>query len=202
MDGKNSQRKAMSAGKSGRVGSEVARLLSKANVDKNEFMRLRTKLGDNELVDQIQSAYMESYDMVEKRAKAFAQKILEKYGITNQPFSQLLVKAHKYANKYNLSDAEKTAFTRILEQELAGADRQAAPKVTTNMSKVLGDITIDTKGFGMKVSDADYRELQDILKMRDESKALHSQVILQSLSYDVASGSLLAVNSYLNLATT
>jgi hypothetical protein len=127
---------------------------------------------------------MESYDMVEKRAKAFAQKILEKYGITNQPFSQLLVKAHKYAAKYNLSDAEKAAFTRILEQEIAGADRPDAPKVTTNMSKVLGDITIDTKGFGMKVSDADYRELQDILRMRDESRPLHSQVILQSLSYN------------------
>jgi len=103
--------------------------------------------------------------------------------MTNQPFSQLLVKAHKYADKYELSPAEKTAFTRILEQELAGADRADVPKVTTNMSKVLGDITIDTKGFGMKVSDADYRELQDILKMREETKPLHSQVILQSLSY-------------------
>ena len=184
MDGKNTQRKSMAPGTSSRVDAEVARLLSKAVVDKQEFMRLRNKMDDASLVDQIQAAYMEKYEMVDRRAKAFAQKILEKYGMTNQPFSQLLIKAHKYADKYELSPAEKTAFTRILEQELAGADRPDVPKVTTNMSKVLGDITVDTKGFGMKVSDADYRELQDILKMREETKPLHSQVILQSLSYE------------------
>ena len=170
-------------GKASRVDDEVARLLSKKNVDREAFMRLRNKIGDNELVDQIQAAYMEKYENVERRAKAFARKILEKYGMTNQPFSQLLVKATKYAQKYELSDAEMGAFKRILEMELAGAGRGDMPKVTTNMSKVLGDITVDTKGFGMKVSDADYRHLQDILKMRDETKALHSQVVLQSLSY-------------------
>jgi hypothetical protein len=143
-------------------------------------------MDDNELVDQIQAAYVEKYSMVEKRARAFAKKILEKYGMTNQPYSQLVLKAHKYANKYELSDAEKTAFTRILQQELAGTTSAEIPTVTTNMSKVLGDISIDTKGFGMKVSDADYRELQDILKMREETKPLHSQVILQSLSYSNA----------------
>ena len=182
MDGRNSQRKV--SGKSSRVDAEVARLLSKPSVSKQEFMRLRNKMDDGALVDQIQTAYLEKYELVEKRAKAFARKILEKYGVTNQPFSQLVLKAHKYANKYNLSDAEKTAFTRILQQELAGADRPDVPKVTTNMSKVLGDITIDTQGFGMKVSDADYKELQEILRMRDETKPLHSQVILQSLSYN------------------
>lgn len=187
MDGKNSQRKPMSSGKSSRVDAEVARLLSKPTVDKNEFMRLRNKMDDNELVDQIQAAYVEKYTMVEKRARAFAQKILEKYGMTNQPYSQLIIKAHKYAAKYELSDAEKAAFTRILQQELAGAKSSEIPKVTTNMSKVLGDISIDTKGFGMKVNDADYRELQDILKMREETKPLHSQVILQSLSYEECS---------------
>ena len=180
---RSSNRKSVSSGKASRVDDEVARLLSKKNVDKEEFMRLRNRLGDNELVDQVQQAYMEKYENVEKRAKAFAKKILDKYGMTNQPFSQLFVKATKYAKKYELSDVEVAAFKRILEQELAGSERGALPKVTTNMSKVLGDVTIDTKGFGMKVDDADYRELQDIMQMRDETRALHSQVILQSLSY-------------------
>ena len=64
MDGKNTQRKPMSTGKSSRVDAEVSRLLSKATVDKQEFMRLRNKMDDNELVDQIQLAYMEKYQMV------------------------------------------------------------------------------------------------------------------------------------------
>ena len=184
MEGNISQRKPASAGKSSRVDDEVSRLLSKATVDKNEFMKIRNKMNDTDLVDKIQAMYMSKFENVERRAKAFAQKILEAHGMTNKPFSQLLLKAHEYADKYELTDAEKTAFTRILQQELAGADRPDVPKITTNMSKVLGDITVDTKGFGMKVSDADYRELQDILKMRDEDKSLHSQVILQSLSYE------------------
>ena len=183
MEGKNTQRNPMASG-SNRVDSEVARLLSKPSVDQHEFSRLRNKLGDNELVDQIQNAYLESYNNVERRAKAFAQKIFEKYGMTSHPYSQLLVKAHKYATKYELSPAEKTAFTRILEQELVGAKRPDVPRATTNMTKVLGEISINTTGSGMKVSDADYRELQDILKMKEDTKQLHSQVILQSMSYN------------------
>lgn len=170
-------------GKSSRVDEQVNRLLSKQKISSDEFNRLRSRLSDDELVDKIQQKYMESYEMVEKRAKAFVSKLMAKYGLTNQPFSSLISKAHKYANKYGLSDAEKVAFTRILEQELAGAKRPDVPQITTNMSKVLGNISLETKGFGMKVSDADYRELQDILKMQSEDKSLHSQVILQSLSY-------------------
>jgi hypothetical protein len=41
----------MPTGKFGCVGVEVVCLLSKVIVDKNEFMRLRNKLGDNEFVD-------------------------------------------------------------------------------------------------------------------------------------------------------
>lgn len=184
---RSSNRKSVSSGKASRVDDEVARLLSKKTVDKEEFMRLRNRLGDNELVDQVQQAYLEKYESVERRAKAFAKKILEKYGMTNQPFSQLFIKATKYAKKYELSDVEISAFKRILEQELAGNERSELPKVTTNMSKVLGDITIDTKGFGMKVDDADYRELQDIMQMKDESRATHAQVILQSLAFTAGS---------------
>lgn len=184
MDGNKSQRKPQSTGENAMVEKVIADFLSKPNIDKNAFKDLRNKIGDQALTDKIQSLYVEKYEMVEKRAKAFAQKILEKYGITNQPFSKLLLKAHRYADKYGLTDAEKIAFKRILEQELVGANTGDIPKVTTNMSKVLGDISIDTKGFGMKVSDADYRELQDILKMKEEIKTLQSQIILQSMSYN------------------
>jgi hypothetical protein len=177
------QRKAMSSGKSSRVDEEVARLLSKP-VAQDEFLRLRNKYAnDQELVDQVQAAYMESYANIEKRAKVFAQAIQEKYGLTNEPFSNLLLKALKYKQKYGLTDAEFEAFKRIYEQELVGAKRPDVPRVTTNVGKVLGDITLDTRGFGMKVSDADYRDLQEILKMYEDTRPIHSQVIVQSLSY-------------------
>lgn len=179
----NSNQRKPVGGKSNRVDEEVSRLLNK-RVSSDEFLRLRNKYSnDQELVDQIQIAYTEKYSQIEKRAKVFAQKILEKYGLTNEPFSSLLLKAHKYKQKYSLSDDEFAAFKRILESELVGAKRPDVPKMTTNMGKVLGDITLDVRGFGMKVSDADYRDLQDILKMYEETKPLHSQVILQSLSY-------------------
>jgi hypothetical protein len=177
------QRKAMSSGKSSRVDEEVARLLSKP-VAQDEFLRLRNKYAnDQELVDQVQAAYMEAYTNIEKRAKVFAQAIQEKYGLTNEPFSNLLLKALKYKQKYGLTDAEFEAFKRIYEQELVGAKRPDVPRITTNVGKVLGDVTLDTRGFGMKVSDADYRELQEILRTAEEIRSIHSQIIVQSLAY-------------------
>lgn len=177
------QRKGPSAGKSNLVDQEVARLLTK-NVSRDEFQRLRSKYpNDMELVDRIQAAYSMKFAEIERRARIFAQKILEKYGMTNEPFSNLLLKAHKYKQKYDLSDDEFVAFKRILEIELVGAKRPDVPSITTNMGKVLGDITIDTKGFGMKVSDAEYRDVQDILRIHEETKPTHAQVIIQSLKY-------------------
>jgi len=53
----------------------------------------------------------------------------------------------------------------------------------TNLSKVLGKVTIDTQGSGFKVSDDDYRVLQELLRLYEETKPLHAQIILQSLTY-------------------
>ena len=170
--------------KSNIIDNEVNRLLEKNNINKDEFIKLRNKIGDNDLVDKIQSTYIKKYESIKKRAQAFARKILEKQGINNQPFSQLVIKAHKYAQKYELSDIEMNLFKKILEMELAGVKPDDVPDATSRISKVLGNITIDTKGFGMKLTDDDYKYLQDILKIRNETKALHSQVILQSLSYN------------------
>ena len=51
------------------------------------------------------------------------------------------------------------------------------------MSKVLGSVSIDTTGTGFKVSDEDFRVLQELLKLFEETKPLHAQVILQSMTY-------------------
>ena len=78
------------------VDNEVARLLKKNKgvFDTTEFLKLRNKYDNQELVDKIQNAYLETYHKMVRRAKKFAHYIREKHGNSNYPFSVLLEKAH------------------------------------------------------------------------------------------------------------
>lgn len=49
--------------------------------------------------------------------------------------------------------------------------------------KVLGNVNVNLQGFMGKLSDNDYKVLQEILKLHASSKPLHSQVLLQSMQY-------------------
>ena len=172
--------------KEGVVENEVSKLFRRAKgepVNQQDLVRLRNKLDDDELVDQIQEAFFEKQTQIKKRATKFAKLIREKYGSVNTPFHKLLAKALKYKTKYGLSDDEFAEFKRQYEQELHGRSNASVLLPSTNLSKVLGKVTIDTHGSGFKVSDDDYRVLQELLRLYEETKPLHAQIILQSLTY-------------------
>jgi hypothetical protein len=63
--------------------------------------KLREKYGDEELLDQIQDAFMEKSREIRKRAKKFARMISERYSNSNYPLHILLKKALKYKVIYN-----------------------------------------------------------------------------------------------------
>merc|ERR1711871_632465 len=167
------------------VENEVQKLFKRAKgepVSQQDLLRLRNKYDDEELVDQIQEAFFERQTQIRKRASKFARLIRERYSDVNYPFHKLLAKALRYKKKYNLSDDEFAEFKRQYEQELHGRRHHHQVLLpNTNLSKVLGRVSIDTQGSGFKVSDDDYRVLQELLRLYEESKPLHAQVILQSL---------------------
>jgi len=172
-------------GKGTVVETEVQKLFKKSdgNISQHDLLKLRNKYNDEELVEEIKEAFVERQGKIKKRATKFASLIREKYANTNYPFHKLLAKALKYKKKYNLSDDEFEEFKRQFEQELAGYKRPDVYLPRTNLAKVLGSVTIDTTGTGFKVSDEDFRVLQDILRLYEETKPLHAQVILQSMTY-------------------
>jgi hypothetical protein len=150
-----------------------------------ELLELRNKYGDEALADRVREVFVERHGVVVKGAKKFAEAIRQKYAASNMPYHQLLAKARAHAHKLDLSEAEFAEFQRIYEQELAGTGRSNEVVLPlTNMMKVLGNISGSGTGSGVNVSDGDYRNLNEILRLYEDSRPLHAQVVLQSLQYE------------------
>lgn len=166
------------------INDEVQKLLRKnGKISSSDFIKLKEKYGDDDLVDSIQDIYAEKYTHITKKAKKFAELIRQKYGNSQTPFHILLEKAIKYKVKYGLTDDEFAEFQRIYEQVLVGNKSTDIIRPKTNIMKVLGGITFDYNGFKNKLNDDDYKYLQEILKLHATTKPLHAQVLLQSMQY-------------------
>jgi hypothetical protein len=169
------------------VDNEVKKLFrdNPQQISQSAMFRLREKFGDEELLDQIQDAFMERSREIRKRAKKFARMITERYQTQNYPLHILLKKALKYKKKYNLADSEFEEFRRIYEQTLTGTEQPTRVSVTvpfTNMSRALGQGNIDAND-GMKFDDKDYSIIHDVLRLHAEKKPTHAQIVLQSIVY-------------------
>ena len=172
------------------VDREVQNLFKQGKkITQADMSRLQNRIDDQSLVAQIQKMYEDKYEYIVKRAKKFVNKIREKYGITQMPYHKLLEKAMELKNKYKLSDAEFEEFRRQYEMMIAGkTDNNSSGQYgvmlpVTALSKVLGHVTVDAGKSDFKLSDGDAKILQDILKMYEETRSLHAQVVLQSMTY-------------------
>jgi len=168
------------------VTEEVQKLFRKNNgkFTSADIKNLRNKYDDVEVAEKIEKAYYEKFINIEKKAKKFAQLIREKYSSQQQPFHVLLEKARAFKTKYELDDDEFAAFQRIYEQELVGISSPEVYSANTNMMKVLGSVSVDFNGFNTKLSDNDFKSLQEVLKLYAATRPLHAQVVLQSMQYE------------------
>ena len=171
------------------IEKEVRRLFmnNPRQIPQSAMYKLREKYGDEDILDQIQDAFIERSKEIKKKAKKFARMIMDRYGNQNYPLHILLKKAVKYKVKYGLSDGEFEEFRRIYEQQITGqADKgQHVDLVVpyTSMSQALGQPMVDLQD-GIKTKNSeDMRVLQDVLKLYAETKPLHAQVVLQSMVY-------------------
>ena len=66
------------SGNKNSVDDEVRRLFkkNKNGVDPNEFVKLRSKYDNEDLVDKIQAVYLEKHTKIVKKAKKFAVRYL------------------------------------------------------------------------------------------------------------------------------
>ena len=184
LETKNVQRN--SGSKKESIDEEVQKLLKKTSIKITDydFNKLRDKYGNEELVEKIQNAYLEKFSEITKRAKKFAQLIREKYSNSQYPFHILLEKAIKYKEKHSLTDEEFSEFQRIYENELVGLKSSEIMQPSTNIGKMLGNITLNTGSNNGRRSDSDYKFEQEIYKLHAATKQLHAQVVLQSMMYE------------------
>ncbi len=155
--------------------------------NKNEFssalLSLRQRYNnDEDLVNKIQEVFTQRHASIVKAAKKFAAAVRVKYSQQNVPFHYLLTKARAHAKKHHLSEAEFSEFQRIYEQELSGVGSSEVISGVTSLMKVLGNVNSGADSY-FHVDENDYKNLQEILKVHDASKLLHSQVLLQALQY-------------------
>jgi hypothetical protein len=168
------------------VDMEVSNLFNLKNKNEltNALLSLRRKYPrDEDLVNKIQEVFVDKHSSIVKSAKKFAEAIRKRYSNTNIPYHSLLSKARAHAKKHHLTEAEFAEFQRIYEQEISGTSQRNEVVVpVTNLMKVLGNVTSIQDNY-FNVNEADYRNLEEILKLYETSKPLHAQAMLQSMQY-------------------
>jgi hypothetical protein len=168
------------------VDREVANLFAikdKSQVP-NQLLALRQKYRDSDLVNKIQQVFAEKQRAIVKGAKKFADAFRKKYSSADLPYHQLLNKARAHAKKHGISEDEFAEFQRMYEQDLAGTNKANEVVLpVTNLMKVLGNLNIGEVG-GFNIEEADYKNLQEILREWELYKPLHAQTLLQALQYE------------------
>lgn len=170
------------SGSDAKVSKEVAALFRKGKDDHSVMNHLRGKYGDSEIVHAIFSSYKERVRYITKKAQKFKQLLFDRYHSLNLPFTELLKKAKKYADKYDLTENE---FNHYLNLVLT--DKNASPFASlpdTDMAKTLGYSGMLATTDKLFVKDNEMGHLKEILDMYESTKGLHHQVILQSMIYN------------------
>uniref|UniRef100_A0A6C0H7Q6 Uncharacterized protein n=1 Tax=viral metagenome TaxID=1070528 RepID=A0A6C0H7Q6_9ZZZZ len=156
----------------------------KQKFTQRDFMELREKYDDIDLANQIQKAYLIKHSYITKKAKKVVNVIKKKYGSQNLPYHYLLEKALIFKKKYKFSDAVFMAFMEIYERELLGNSSNEVLLPSTKMMDVLGYVDIKYAPNQKKISDTDYKYIQEIIKINATTKQLYSYIVQQTILYD------------------
>ena len=161
-------------------GVDVGKLIKENASDAQVLAALRNKYpNDVDLVSKLFSEYEEKMSRIRRKAQKFATLILTKYSHLGP--KRILEKAKKYKKKYDFSEDEFNAFLNItLSDKTFSTANVQIPN--TPLSRTLGHtVDLPTK---MMVKSNELDVLQEILRLHQESQALHAQVVIQALTYD------------------
>lgn len=150
--------------------------------DYSVLNKLRQKYKDEDLVEKIFDGYKIRKAKIQKKADRFRQLIWDKYGAIGLSHAKMMGKAKKYADRYNLSDDEFELFFKYTITDKRMPEAYRLP--ITKMSKALGYGSMMATAGKLKVKPEEMGDLQLIAQLHASTKPLHSQVVLQSLSYN------------------
>ena len=151
--------------------------------------RLRVKYNDDNVVDAIMEFFADRRKKISKVANVFMNAFEKKYrnDFYTISLSKFLKRALKYKKKYSLSDDEFDEIKRIFETRLFNSSSSLSKNTVvypnTTLSRVIGyPITESTDPITTSNAD-DYPNLQEILKLYQMYRSLHSYIIIQTMTY-------------------
>lgn len=164
----------------------VSKLLAKKATPFEALSQLRQENpADPKKVQEIMDAYSDALARILKKARKFKTVLFERYGGLGLPFAELMKKAKKYQKRYKFSDEEFAMFVHLAMTEQTGKYAMSIP--STKMAKTLGYEALLSATSKLNVKADEQSIVEEIINKYSETKPLHAQVLLQTLTYrDVA----------------
>lgn len=166
----------------GLINKEVSNLMKGNLNDIEAINRIRSKYKNPQMIESIFDEYKRRQRVIIKKARKFKQIIFDRYAPFNLPFHEIIKKAKKYAKKFKMTDDEFQMFFNlaISDKNTMGIQYNLP---NTKMSKALGYSAIYAATDKLNIKPEELNVLTDIIKLYGETKTLHSQIVLQSLTY-------------------
>lgn len=149
--------------------------------------RLRSKYSDDNVVDAIMESFADRRVKIHKVASIFIDAFQRKYKneFFSMSISKFMKRALKYKSKYDLSNEELEEAKRLFEARVFNSNMPQVNVVypNTNLSRIMGyPITESTDTIKTSNTD-DYSYLQEIIKLYQLYKSLHSYIVIQTMTY-------------------
>ena len=175
------------------IEREIENLLKSKATDYVAWQKLKVKYGSNpDLMQKILEAYKSKLQTIHKKAKKFKDLMFDKYVRLGLSYGEMVKKAMKYKKKYRFSDEEFDMFTLLALTDKSSV--YATEISTTKMAKTLGYDAFLAASSKLDVPANELSVVEEIVSKYGETKALHAQVLLQSLTYqDCAPEALMGV---------
>ena len=168
--------------KDGNISREVDELVKAQATDYQAWQKLKAKYGNNpELMEKILEAYKEKLQRIYKKAKKFKQVLYDRYAGLNLPYGEILKKAKKYQRKYKFTDEEFDMFIILSMTDKSLKYSSSIP--STKMAKTLGYDAFLAASSKLNVKAEEQSIVEEIINRYGETKPLHAQILLQSLTY-------------------
>ena len=164
------------------VSKDATKLFTKKLDDREAMASLKSKYGkDVDKINEIYDTWKTMKDHMIRKAEKFRKIMFAKYG--DLPFNTIVKKAKKYAKKYKLSDDVFNYFFHLATTSGIN-DAIITNLPNTKISKMLGYGQVGLINVEkLNIKENELPVLQEVLKIYAETKILHSQVVMQALSY-------------------
>lgn len=165
------------------VNQELKTLIRKGLSDPQVMQQLKTRFGDKDLdlINEVFKAYADKKKFLQKRARKFQNIIMRRY--PDLSHQDRIRKAKKFAKKSGLTDDEFNLFLNFAFTDSGTVlSRETIP--VTPMSQLLGTTTqMQLSQDKLNIKESELEVVYEIIKLHGQTKSLHSQVVLQSLTY-------------------